>query len=44
MNTPYKKQYDDNGAVSNPITKDNPYINQHPNRSQRRLALGIRKR
>lgn len=35
MNKPYVKQYDKDGNVSNPITKDNPYT-QEPGRGARR--------
>lgn len=31
----YIKKYDENGLVTNPITKENPYLT-HGNRSQRR--------
>ena len=33
MNTPYVKQLNKNGEVINPITKDNPYLHNNPNRS-----------
>lgn len=36
MNTPYVKEYDANGVVTNPITKDNPYLHQYPNRKARK--------
>lgn len=40
MNKPYVKQYDENGLVSNPITKTKPFLNSEPNRSARRHIGG----
>lgn len=37
MNTPYVKQYNEKGEVTNPITKENPYLHHSPStRSQKR--------
>jgi len=37
MNKPYVKKLNKNGEVTNPITKDEPFVNNLPfNRSQRR--------
>ena len=48
MNAPYKKQYDKNGILLNPITKEEPYLHApHPafNRkgSFRNWALKVNK-
>lgn len=37
-NKPYVKQFDENGNVSNPITKHNPYFTQGPSRQARRFV------
>lgn len=34
----YIKKYDNNGLVTNPITKEQPYINSGMNRKQRRIT------
>ena len=36
MNKPYVKKYNSKGEVTNPITKENPYRPEYPNRSVRR--------
>lgn len=36
MNKPYVKQYDENGEVINPITKDSPYLHSFNNGAFRR--------
>lgn len=36
MNTSYVKRYNSTGNITNPITKDNPYLHFFPNRSMRR--------
>lgn len=33
----YKKKYNEKGVLSNPILKDQPYINKGPNRAERRM-------
>lgn len=38
-NQPYKKIYNEEGELANPITKSNPYTNMFPNRSQRRKLI-----
>lgn len=38
-NIPYKKQLDSRGICLNPITKEEPYLNSFPNRSQRTNQL-----
>lgn len=35
-NIPYVKSYDENGVLTNPITKSNPYVNRFPNRATRK--------
>lgn len=35
-NTPYVRQYDQNGTLLNPILKGQPYYHEHRNRAQRR--------
>ena len=39
MNTPYVKTFDEQGLVSNEITKNNPYVNNSSNRKKRRELL-----
>ena len=39
MNKPYVKQYDGLGVLTNPITKDNPYVSKLPNRAARRSKI-----
>lgn len=39
MNTPYKKVLDEQGFVSNPITKNQPFVSFGKNRKQRREIL-----
>ncbi len=39
MNTPYIKQYDNNGELIDPITKNNPIVSLHPNRAARRKKV-----
>ena len=39
LNVPYVKKYDTKGEVSNPITKEKPYVNEFENRKQRREHL-----
>ena len=34
-NKPYVKQFDETGQVTNKITKDNPFVNDLPNRHER---------
>lgn len=38
MNKPYVKQTDSNGEVTNPITKDKPFVSFFPNRETRRVG------
>lgn len=35
-NKPYRKEYDKEGKVTNPITKETPYFSFFPNRRMRR--------
>lgn len=43
-NEPYKKLYDQDGKLINPITKTSPLITKFPNRRQRRdMALRMNK-
>jgi hypothetical protein len=36
-NIPYRKRYDENGVLLNPITEKNPYISPFNNRASRRF-------
>jgi len=38
LNKPYVKQFDENGNVSNPIDKHNPYFTIGPSRQARRFV------
>lgn len=38
MNTPYKKEFDENGDLMNPITGS--YMSEEPNRKTRRQRVG----
>jgi len=38
-NKPYVKEYDENGNVTNEITKANPFLAKHPNRKQRKESM-----
>ncbi len=39
MNTPYRKQYDENGILTNPITKIKSYLHPFPNRRVRKAMV-----
>lgn len=42
-NVPYVKKFDSNGNIENPITKDNPYLNNLTHNSTRRIRRGTNK-
>jgi len=39
MNKPYVCKYKSDGTLLNPITRDEPYMNYFPDRSERRKSL-----
>ena len=41
-NTPYQKQYNNNGECINPITERKPFLNFAPNRVTKRQSLRTR--